>query len=975
MFRGIKFNSKDEFKAILYKNCREQECEIPSKYIDTIDYKLRDCNTLEMTIPDKETQNGSTINNPLFEKIKGKKSIIINNTERYIISSLKIEGDKNINKKRVIAKSFEYDLNKKNITVPAGTFQLYKDKNDKIDVENGVLNWLEDETSWKIGYVDPYAKNVIGLFDEEKEIKLYEPLTVNNVQVNTILIDKDINIDIGNQALNFSIKYNNIKSTDNKTNTHKTENYSHDFEKFAQPIKHIKVIYTLDSSYNTVLKYEFTLKDGFIKKDTKPFTYLQGFDVEFQSIYITYKTGEKIEKEKVKYRTFDKNTHQWLSFLREVVESAFDCIFQFDTINKIINVYDRESFGEDNGFYLYYDQYLMKFDKDLKIDDVITRLIVEGKDGLSINDVNPLGTNYVEDFTYLLRQGNISEELQRALVRYETLTKNVLIEWKKLKSEKDEKSKQSVYLDAQLQEIKEKLNVQNAIRVAYIKSGEDRSDLQKEEYENVEKNVSELNLQFNNLMKILTNLKEEIKELDIKIINYNNLIKKRNATDDKGLIFTKEDLNELDECIYSERQQDDYYTDSQELYNNSKRVLAEKNQLPITFTTDVYGITKHPRGWRNVLKLGDIGHIMIDNNKEVSVKISGFKYLPPRANIPAKVTNIEFKNNRILHDLKTIRNVSVRQINFAKSAISFWKNTWIDSSMNNKLFNKIQNNGIDTSLVPISSKSNINDIDITGSGVWCTDKTDNTLNKQMYFGSGFMAVTNNNWNTCRTIADEKGLVAKSIFGTAIIGDRMNMSNLENTFLIDENGVSVKNKEGKLKARLGFYESNGETKFSFILYNKTGDRVLLSEDGMAQIINISREDNLNDKIPLYIPLNISKDIKEIREVKLFLHLEKYRSSVSDITDKYSFSETERININVYDGQIDKIKPTYNLKETTMAKNVVVKLNGEIIAEKINEDVEINITKEKINKNKNTIEVFSETNGRVNALLTLNAFVSV
>lgn len=1019
IFRNIKINSEEEFNAVLYKNFREPLCKVPNENITEIQYELKDYSTLSMSIQDKISHNGRIIDNPLYDKFKGKRSIVVNDEERFLINDIKISTDRNISTKNIEAQSYEVTLKTRDVSVPEGTFQLYKDKNDKTNVTDGVLNWLEKETTWTVGYIDPDAKYTTGLYPETINNTLYEKLKVEDVQNGTILFEANVSPDIENKTFNFSIKYNNINATDVKSNISKTENKEHKFTKYAQPIRHIKATYKIDESYNTVIEYEFTLNDGFVQKETQDFTYLQNLDVIIDNIIFAYETGNKVVQSKVKYRSFDKNTQKWMSFLREILQESFDCIFQFDTVHKRINVIAKQNLGQDNGFYLYYDQFLTKLDKDLRVDEVVTRLVVEGKDRLGISNVNPLGTNYVEDFTYLLEQDNISSELRQSLIRYEKLCNDNLLLWKDLKAQKDKKSEDMVYMEAKIQEIRAKINVKKAIEVSFIRMGEDINDDQKIEFKQVSEEVNQLNEQLTSLMKDFSNLKDDIKELDMQMTNLNSKINKNIAEDMEGKIFSEEDLLELDECVYSESMQDDYYVDEQELYNNAKRVLRERNTIPISFTADIVGITKHPRGWKNLIRLGDKAYIVDKDNNLVNggaVNIVAFKYIPPKKNTCSKIESIEFNNEAFaLHDLKSIRNVSVKKINYNKAAISYWKNTWVDSAINNKMLGNIQKNGIDTSLVAISSKSNVNDMDITGSGVWCTDKSDNTTNKQIYLGSGFMAVTNDNWDTCKAIADEKGLVAKSIIGTALIGERMNLANNKNSFRIDKDGISVYDENSlNLKVRLGFYESEGETKYCLLMYDKNG-KVRFNDDGMAQVNMIPKSENVGKDVPLFIPLYLNEDIKEIRTAKIFIHLNRFRSSVSGISeikknvitkmntdDNNSFSLNNNLDKDyLFDymdlnNQFKRESPLnsykddyhnhvvdithshevdYSIIETSLPNNVSLKVNDTIVTQNINEDMEIDI-KDYISLNKlNKIEITSETNGRIDSMIFLNSFVNI
>ncbi|MEG2250120.1 MAG: hypothetical protein RR942_14575 [Romboutsia sp.] len=1020
IFRRVRFNRNDNFSAVLYKNCREAICEIPSEFIDYIEYNLTDCSTLSITIPNIIKHNNKVIENSIYNKIAPKRFIVINDNERFIINEIKESSTKEISKKTITAKSFEFDLLKKDVMISDGTRQLYRDKNDEINLEPGILNFLEEQTTWKIGYVDPDAKNSNGLYPETCVCDLFEKLKIDNIKRGSLLFERDIKIDItNNTVLSFNIKYLNICSIDTSTNIQKTENYDHSFDNFSQPITKIKAIYDVDSNYNPIVKYEFTLLDGFIQKINKDFAYLENLNSNFQKIYLEYETGSEVIKNKTKFRSFDKATHQWLTFLRDDISKAFDCLFQFDTLNKKVNVYSNDNIGADNGFYLYYDQFLISTEKDFMIDEVITRLIVEGKDGISINGVNPLGTNYIEDFSYLLKQGNISEELIESLNRYKKYIEKINTKWIKEKQDKQEKNKQAIYLEAKLKELQEKLSVYNAIKVSYLKNGEN-NELTGDELKKVLDEIEKLNKVMADILKELTKLKEEIKMLDEKMCEYNKAISKDKAEDEYGKIFTMMDLNELDECIYSTRMQDDYYTDERELFNSAKMLLSERNKIPIKITTNVAGITKHPRGWRNIIRLGDKAHLTNYKNEMViddkDLRVVSFKYIPPKKSAPGKVDNIKLNNQKVdLHDLKTIRNVA-RKADYSKSTISLWKNTWVDSSSTNTVIQNIKTKGLDTSKVAITSRSNTNQTDIIDSGIWCTDKTDGNTNKQMYIGQGFISVTNDNWNNCRVIADDKGVVANNIFGTGVLGEKMNLANPENTFRIDKQGMSLYDSKNNMKARFGFYEVNGESKSSFIMYGNDG-KVIIGGDGMSQLLAYQKNDNLDNEHSMKMKIFIPNKIKEIRDAIIFIHLDKYRTYLSGVREagkgqittsidsdgmkyftfnnssndidtlgniaNFSTSDRESITTDIYNDETHNHmvevsdhnhEPIFSISETTMPKDVKVIINGVTAATNINEDIELNIKNFLYLNKLNVIEFKSNTNGLIDSLVYLDGFVS-
>ena len=154
MFRkvNIKDNSNID-KFILMKNTREEFCEIPKEFIDSIEYNFQDYDIMKLTIPNKITHNGVTVDNIIYDKFLGKRQQILFGKERYIIDECEINSESNGKKvKSITAYSFEKTLE---FAYDTGSIsrQLYKG-NDELYVADGILDeFLLDNPSWSIGVV------------------------------------------------------------------------------------------------------------------------------------------------------------------------------------------------------------------------------------------------------------------------------------------------------------------------------------------------------------------------------------------------------------------------------------------------------------------------------------------------------------------------------------------------------------------------------------------------------------------------------------------------------------------------------------------------------------------------------------------------------------------------------------------------------------------------------------------------------
>lgn len=106
-----------------------------------------------------------------------------------------------------------------------------------------------------------------------------------------------------------------------------------------------------------------------------------------------------------KFRTFEDvdDDENILAFMQKEVQEAYECIFDFDIINRTVSVYDQNSFASETNIHLTKDDIITELDISENSDDLYTALSVFGdSDDISVNGVNPLGTNVIYNFDYYL---------------------------------------------------------------------------------------------------------------------------------------------------------------------------------------------------------------------------------------------------------------------------------------------------------------------------------------------------------------------------------------------------------------------------------------------------------------------------------------------------------------------------------------------------------------------------------------------
>lgn len=105
-----------------------------------------------------------------------------------------------------------------------------------------------------------------------------------------------------------------------------------------------------------------------------------------------------------KYRTFQDVSVELnaLAFLQENMQDAYECIFEFDCVNRRINVYDQNNYVKETQIHLTKNDVINTLNITNGSDDLYTALNVQGDENLNISPVNPLGTNVIYNFNYYL---------------------------------------------------------------------------------------------------------------------------------------------------------------------------------------------------------------------------------------------------------------------------------------------------------------------------------------------------------------------------------------------------------------------------------------------------------------------------------------------------------------------------------------------------------------------------------------------
>lgn len=384
-----------------------------------------------------------------------------------------------------------------------------------------------------------------------------------------------------------------------------------------------------------------------------------------ESVRYDTSNGEKTEK----LRWQESVNKRWYEFLTKDVAESFGCIVTFDTKDKLVNLYDVNTVGEEVQIYLSTDNYLKDLERLDTSTDIVTRMFIVGNEEMDIIGATQTGYPYLDDFSYFLENDEMSSELTHAILTYQARLVELNIEWERLSSEKLNKSeimrhKQNEWF-ATFEEIR---NLK-----AILKTYEARED-----EVNKALTIAKITEQTDIQVKLdveIKRLEEEILALESSINEINILCKRETATDINGsLIFDESLLDELKEFVYCETFTNDSFLRVEDLVKAGRRELELKCKPTSTYTLDVVDFTKRIKDntfrqqWDGTLSLGNI-IILVDDDKEVLQYFTGYTIKPNESEgLSLTISNKKTvdSNRRVIQDKLQEASRSMKILNTKK---------------------------------------------------------------------------------------------------------------------------------------------------------------------------------------------------------------------------------------------------------------------------------------------------------------------
>lgn len=163
------------------------------------------------------------------------------------------------------------------------------------------------------------------------------------------------------------------------------------------------------------LEYEFTNKSISLEEGTynfwNPFTPDSTILGIILSEMPSWSLGTVSSRLIGKYRTFSVDGLSIYDFMKSELEKTYECVFDFDTYNRKINVRSKYDAIPTKPVYISTNNLAKEISVEEDIDDLFTVLDVNGADGVDIRSVNPMGENRIYNLDSYMTKEYFSESI------------------------------------------------------------------------------------------------------------------------------------------------------------------------------------------------------------------------------------------------------------------------------------------------------------------------------------------------------------------------------------------------------------------------------------------------------------------------------------------------------------------------------------------------------------------------------------
>lgn len=540
------------------------------------------------------------------------------------------------------------------------------------------------------------------------------------------------------------------------------------------------------------------------------------------------------------YRVFDISSDTSIyNLMIEQAQSAYECIFQFDRLNKTISAYTRESILKNSDIFVSFENLAKEINIQPINDGLFTALRVRGANDMCINLVNPLGTDTIYNLDNVI--DNIDNKTGIRLMsldtsnawkswknKYNTLSKdyaNIILSIK-------EKKSSILSYKAKLSTIQAEIKAINTSISSFDKLSEDKTDL-----------VNQYNAKISEEKTIQSNinsLTNEITSLETQLAEINSSLKFSNFFNDKQLkeldrFINITDFSDENFAITDSMTEAEIIDMTQELYKKAQRQLEILSKPRYSFDIDMlcpffaenFEVAKEQLDFGTKITLQDSsGNIYEPFLIGISFSFDNLNSVKFTFSESLRNQSNDFKISQLLGKTNSVAT------NLAMNNLKY--KSYIDSG-DKETLHKMRSDALNADLQELINSSN-KTIVFDDCGILCRsldkDGTNGYSKYQSRLNDKGLFFTNDYWKHLNSafgwLSLPNGLKTFAVntdvlWGDIVLTENLKLYNANNSFTVDENGATLTNADFSLITNNGLNKILISPKSGFRIQSKAGTK--------------------------------------------------------------------------------------------------------------------------------------------------------
>lgn len=529
-----------------------------------------------------------------------------------------------------------------------------------------------------------------------------------------------------------------------------------------------------------------------------------------------------------KWRTFEDvdTSLNCLSFLLDKVQEAYECIFIFNIVNRVVNVYAQDNYVRETNIHLTKSDLINSINITENADDLYTAISVLGdEDNVTISAINPLGTNVIYDFSYYIDW--MTEGLAKKVTAWQGAINEQMDKYYKLNLQYYNRLSEAYDCQFELECLATQIKMYTRCRENIIAEA---NTLLVDDYntiiiENGGKPIevcTEIAETLSSIDELIAeceskqeNVVSQLNAINVYIAIFKMDISKIQESLSIKTYFTEEEYAELSNYIFEGSYRDEYVTitdimtydekfaQMKILYDRSKSQLDRVSKPTQEFDVDVenFIFSNKFQAWSEQLETGCLINVELDTNDIASLFLSNITI-----NYDDRNLTMTFGNRFNKFDPKSLFEDVLGDISKSANTLNYIKEILypIKSGEFNEMKEALQTSRTLTMNKALSSQDE--EVTIDGSGYTGRRKLANGEfdPQQVKLTSKNLVFTDDSWESSKTAVGEldfgAGGTAYGINAEVIMGDMIIGNNIQ---ILDKNGQDLFTVvDGKISSSIG-----------------------------------------------------------------------------------------------------------------------------------------------------------------------------